>query len=146
MAEVYIFSNISAKKFLKRYMEVLGEEKEYVETDNEFEYEDVIFYNLHDGCSVMEGQDDEYSKEVICELTQNDKMVYTYLNEDFLEGTILVCEKGKIIREFIECYSVPRLNSNIGELLDYEKEREKITSWIDVGQYIEYLFAKHEEG
>lgn len=152
MTESYIFSNITAKEFLERYMEVLGEEQEYIETDNEVEDKDVIFYDLYDvifydlyeGCSVMEVQGDEYeySKEVICELAQNDKMVYTYLNEDFLEGTILVCEKGKITREFVECYSVPRLNSNIGELLDYEKDVKKISSWIDVGLYIEYMFKK----
>lgn len=144
MSEIFIFCNTCAKKFLEKYMEILGDEEEYIEVDDEYKYEDVIFYDLCDGHSVMEGHDEEYSKEVICDLAQKDKMIYTYLNEDFLEGTILVCEEGKIVREFVECYSVPRLNSNIGELLDFEKEGKKITSWIDVGQYIEYLFEKHK--
>lgn len=145
MAEIYMFCNSCAKKFLENYMEVLGEDEEYIERDNEYEYENTIFYDLCDGWSVMESYDDEYSKEVICDLAQKNRIVYTYLNEDFLEGTILVCEEGKVVREFIECYSVPRLNSNIGELLDYEKEKRKINSWIDVGQYIEYMFEKYKK-
>ena len=145
MAEISIFSSISAKKFLERYMKVLGEEEEYVESEHEYEYEDVVFYDLCDGYSVMESQDEEYSKEVICELAQKDTMIYTYLNEDFLEGTILVFEEGRIVREFVECYSVPRLNHNTGELLDYEKERKKMASWIDVGQYVEYMFEKYKK-
>lgn len=64
--------------------------------------------------------------------------IYIYINEDLLEGELVVIESGKIVRKLLDYYSTPELNKNIGRI-DYEKQKE-INNWVDIGEYMDYLF------
>lgn len=142
MAEIYLFSNMSAKSFLERYIDVLGEEETFIENEESYEYEGELFYDLNKSWSVMESNEDEqFSRDVILQLAKTDKLIYAYVNEDLLEGELVISENGNIVRELVDCYSLPRLNINIGNI-EYEKNNKKnMETWIDIGMFIEYVFT-----
>ena len=144
MAESLIFSNIKVEELLKRYMLIVGEGEFSIDDDDIIEYEDNYFYDINSEWSVMEvNVGDTFAVEVILKMAKDDKMIYTYLNEDMLEGELIIVQKGEIIKQLFDYFSTPELNINIG-YIDYEDENS-LKGWIDIGTYSDYIYNKLQE-
>lgn len=139
MAESMIFFKCSLVTIIERYKQfspggVLEEEEKDV-----YKYKNVYMYMLSDDWSVIETENGEcYAESILIQLAEENNIIYAYINEDLLEGELIIIEGGTVVRKIFDYYSTPELNLNIGHIA-YE-DNKIISSWIDIGAFTDYLY------
>ena len=144
MAESYIFFKQNLVKTLEKYKSVydkLLNTECIIEPmeDDVFRCNNMLFYEISTNWCVGENiEGNTYSIERLFDLAGNDEIIYTYFDEDLLDGELVVIREGKLVRKLFDYYSTPELNENIGTL-EYEATN-KLINWVDIASYSEYLF------
>lgn len=140
MAESIIFLESSLNEAIENYKSVItGGIIEKIPEQEVYKYENVFIYSISDEWIAIETENGEcYDQNILLQIAQRKNCIYTYINEDLLEGELIVIESGKIIRKLLDYYTTPELNENVGRI-DYEKEKE-INDWVQIGAYMDYLY------
>ena len=140
MAESIIFLKSSLQEAIERYKSVIeGGELEKIPEKEVYMYEGVYMYSLSDEWVALETENgDFYAIEILEKIAKENKCIYTYINEDLLEGELVVIEDEKIKRKLFDYYSTPELNENVGRI-EYEEMKE-INDWVSIGEYMDYLY------
>lgn len=140
MAESIIFLECTLSEATENYKNVIsGGLLEKIQGEEIYKYKNVYIHSLSNKWVVIETEDGEcYDPSIVVQIAGEKRCIYIYINEDLLEGELVVIESGKIVRKLLDYYSTPELNKNIGRI-DYEKQKE-INNWVDIGEYMDYLF------
>lgn len=143
--ECIIFCDVSSRELLERYRLIVEENSNIeIDEDDVILYNNNYFYDLSEEWSVLEDNSgDSYSIDILLKMAQNNKLIYSYVNEDMIEGELVVIEKGKLVKKLYDYYYTPELSINSG-IIEYEKQN-KLEKWIDIGLYVEYLYEKLQE-
>ena len=143
--ECIIFCDVSSRELLERYRLIVEENSNIeIDEDDVILYNNNYFYDLSEEWSVLEDNSgDSYSIDILLKMAQNNKLIYSYVNEDMIEGELVVIEKGKLVKKLYDYYYTPELSINSG-IIEYEKQN-KLEKWTDIGLYVEYLYEKLQE-
>ena len=144
MADSIVFMKCSLEEAIRNYKEVISggtlSKVENEENEEVYKYDDVYIFSLSEEWTAIETEEgDDFGPDVLLEIAKDKKCIYTYVDEDLLDGELIVIEKGEIIRKLFDYYTTPELNENFGKI-EYEDEQE-ISDWIDIGQYMDYLLS-----
>lgn len=143
--ECIIFCDVSSRELLERYRLIVEENSNIeIDEDDVILYNNNYFYDLSEEWSALEDNSgDSYSIDILLKMAQNNKLIYAYVNEDMIEGELVVIEKGTLIKKLYDYYYTPELSINSG-IIEYEKQN-KLEKWTDIGLYVEYLYEKFQK-
>lgn len=145
MSECIIFCKVSSRELLNRYISIIDENSKIeIDEDEVISYDNNFFYDLNDEWSVLEDKrGDTYSVDILLKMASDNELIYSYVDEDMLDGELVVIKNGNVVRKLYDYYYTPELSINSG-VIEYEKQN-KLEKWSDIGLYVEYLYEKLEE-
>ena len=139
MAESIVFVSCSKNEALQRLTNFCPGVNAEIDEDGDYIYRGVRIYEFSHEWTILEDNDGEYfEEELIRALASQGNLIYVYVDEDHLSGELYVIENGEIIRKLCDYFEEDMSSCDIGRI-SYE-DNHKLSSWIDIGSYLEYLF------
>ena len=102
MADSIVFMKCSLEEAIRNYKEVISggtlSKVENEENEEVYKYDDVYIFSLSEEWTAIETEEgDDFGPDVLLEIAKDKKCIYTYVDEDLLDGELIVIEKASCI-------------------------------------------------